>query len=112
MGTTQNRTKWPVSGGAVGFQPGWFPGHAQGMFYINLGYGTQPANMSNVMIGPLGFTGPTNDPYPNSSICMLQVPLPAGFTANIGDNATIQVVMLAQHGAALYSVSPEKSMGS
>ena len=102
--TSTNRTKWPVSGGGVGFQPGWFPGHSQGMFWINLGYDSQPQNMSNVMVGPIGFTGPTNDPYPNESVCWLQTPLPTGYHPNIGDNATIQVVMLAQHGAALYSV--------
>ena len=106
MGTTKNRTKWPLTGGGVGFQPGWFQGHAQGLFYINLGQGTNPANMSNTMLGPIGFTGPSNDPYTNSSICMLQVPMPANYpTPKVGDNATIQVVMLAQHGAALYSVS-------
>ena len=113
MGTGQNRTKWPVTGGAVGFQPGWFPGHAIGMFYINMGYGTQPANLSNVMLGPIGFTGPTNDPYPGASICMLQVPLPPNpnYTPRVGDNATIQVVMLAQHGASLYSVSGDRAAG-
>ncbi len=41
----------------------------------------------------------------NGSVCFPQVPLPANFTAEIGKNATIQIVEAAQHGAALYNVS-------
>ncbi|KAI4241066.1 MAG: hypothetical protein L6R42_011383 [Xanthoria sp. 1 TBL-2021] len=47
-------------------------------------------------------TGPTNVQY-DGSFCLPQVPLPANFTAKIGDNATIQIVETAQHGAALYN---------
>lgn len=103
MPTTQNRTKWPVSGGAVGVQPGWFQGHSSAFFYINLGLGTEPMNMSHPMVPVFQITGPTNDMY-NGSFCLPQVPLPANITVNVGDNATIQVVETAQHGAALYSV--------
>jgi hypothetical protein len=100
-----NRTKWPVTGGAVAFQPGWFSGHAATRLYINLGEGTNPPNMSLPMVPEVGMLGPTNDQYPDLEVCFPQVPLPAHYNAKIGDNATIQVIMLAQHGASLYSVS-------
>lgn len=103
MPLTQNRTKWPVKGGAVALQPGWFPGHATAFFYINLGEGTLPINMSLPMVPVFQMVGPTNLQF-NGSFCLPQVPLPAGFQAKVGDNATIQVVEAAQHGAALYSV--------
>lgn len=104
MPMSDNRTKWPVTGGAVGVQPGWFSGHSSALIYINLGEGTTPLNYSLVMQPMFGITGPTNQLY-NGSFCMPQVPLPANFTAVIGQNATIQVVEAAQHGAALYNVS-------
>lgn len=109
MGTSNNRTYWPTTGGAVSFQPGWFRGHLQAQLQINLGYGTDgpdggPPNMSNIMLKPFMLLGPSNNPYPGT-VCLPQVPLPAGATVKAGDKATIQVVELAQHGAALYSVS-------
>ena len=103
--TSSNRTKWPVHGGGVAFQPGWFKGHAQGVIYVNMGFGTSPPNMSNPMIPATGIIGPTDLAYPNQNVCFPQVPLPVNYTATIGQNATIQVILLAQHGAALYSVS-------
>ncbi|KAG6116274.1 hypothetical protein E4U13_002003 [Claviceps humidiphila] len=107
MGTTRNRTYWPTTGGAVAFQPGWFRGHSLAVIYINLGFGTNgpdngPENMSNPMVSPFTIQGPTNNPYPGT-ICLPQVPLPANASVKAGDLATIQVVELAQHGAALYS---------
>ena len=109
MKTTTNRTYWPTTGGAIAFQPGWFQGHAQAQIFINLGYGTDgpdagPMNMSNPMIPQFGIIGPSKNPYPGT-ICLPQVPLPVNATVKAGDNATIQVVELAVHGAALYSVS-------
>lgn len=103
MPTSTNRTKWPIRGGAISLQPGWFPGHSSGFLYMNMGFGTVPANMSNAMIKPFAFEGPSNLPYPGT-ICLPQVPLPAGHTVKVGDNATIQVVLAAQHGASLYNV--------
>lgn len=103
MPTTTNRTKWPVTGGAVGWQPGWFSGHKTALMYVNLGLGTEPLNMSHNMVPVFSIQGPSNDMYPGS-VCLLQVPLPANISVNVGDNATIQVVEIAQHGAALYSV--------
>ena len=99
-----NRTKWPVTGGAIGVQPGWFQGHFNALFYINLGDGTVPENYSLVMQPMFGIVGPTNTAY-NGSFCLPQVPLPVNYTAVIGNNATIQVIEAAQHGAALYNVS-------
>lgn len=104
---THNRTYWPTTGGTVAFQPGWFRGHFTALIYVNLGLGADgpdggPINMSNPMVHPFQITGPTNNPYPGT-VCLPQVPLPANTTVNPGDKATIQVVELAQHGAALYS---------
>ena len=104
MEMSTNRTKWPVGGGAVGLQPGWFSGHANALLYINLGDGTVPENYSLPMQTVFGIVGPANVEY-NGSICMPQVPLPANYTAVIGNNATIQIIEIAQHGAALYNVS-------
>ncbi|KAL8694701.1 MAG: hypothetical protein Q9218_000712 [Villophora microphyllina] len=102
MPISTNRTKWPVTGGAVGVQPGWFPGHSSAFFYINLGEGTVPLNYSLPMQQVFQITGPSNQQY-DGNFCLPQVPLPANFTAKIGDNATIQVIETAQHGAALYN---------
>ncbi|OAA55102.1 hypothetical protein ISF_08023 [Cordyceps fumosorosea ARSEF 2679] len=112
MGVTKNRTYWPIGGGTVAFQPGWFRGHSLAFVQINLGFGSDPSvnihggppNMSNPMIAPFQIIGPSNNPYPGT-VCLTQVPLPAGAKVKAGDEATIQVVETAQHGAALYSVS-------
>jgi hypothetical protein len=79
------------------------------MLYVNMGFGTDgpddgPNNMSNPMVSPFQLLGPTNSPYPGT-VCLPQVPLPRNTTVQPGDLATIQVVELAVHGAALYSVS-------
>lgn len=100
---TTNRTKWPLTGGAVAFEPGWFQGHLFGLIYVNLGEGTNPTNMSLPMVPPFQIHGPNNDAYPGLQVCLPQVPLPANYHNKIGDNATIQVILSAQHGAALYS---------
>ncbi|KAM7219346.1 hypothetical protein V8F06_005245 [Rhypophila decipiens] len=105
--TTTNRTYWPTTGGAIAFQPGWFQGHATAFIYVNLGFGTDgpdkgPKNMSFPMAPPFQLLGPSKNPYPGT-FCLPQVPLPANTTVKAGDNATIQLVELAIHGAALYS---------
>jgi hypothetical protein len=102
MPTSTNRTKWPIKGGAVSFQPGWFTGHGTAFIYLNMGFGTIPPNMSNVMVNGIQIIGPTKDPYPGT-FCFPQVPLPVNATVQVGDNATIQVIETAVHGAALYS---------
>jgi hypothetical protein len=100
----QNRTSWPVGGGALAFQPGLQAGHSKALVYVNLGLGTIPANYSQVMVPVFNIDGPTNTEY-QDSICLPRVPLPAGVAVKAGDNATIQIVEAAKHGAALYSVS-------
>ncbi|KAK2795215.1 hypothetical protein FQN52_006145 [Onygenales sp. PD_12] len=102
MPMSQNRTKWPIRGGAVSFQPGWFAGHQTALLYINLGIGNSPLNMSLPMVSPFQINGPTAKEYPGT-FCLPQIPLPKGLTVNVGDNATIQVVETAVHGAALYN---------
>jgi hypothetical protein len=107
MRTTTNRTLWPTTGGAIALQPGWFQGHATAFFYINLGFGTSgpdqgPPNMSFPMVPVFQIVGPSKNPYPGT-FCLPQVPLPANTTVNVGDNATIQVVEVAIHGASLFS---------
>lgn len=109
MAITQNRTNWPLKGGAIAIQPGWFQGHATAFFYINMGYqtegpGTDPLNMSNPMVPVFQIVGPSRDKY-DGTFCLPQVPLPANApNFKVGDNATIQVVETAVHGAALYNV--------
>ena len=103
MPTSTNRTKWPIGGGAVSIQPGWFPGHSMAQFYVNMGFGNEPLNYSHAMVSGFSITGPSNVQY-NGTFCLPQVPLPANYTPKVGDNATIQVIELAQHGAALYNV--------
>lgn len=109
MSVTKNRTYWPIGGGAIAFQPGWFQGHATAFLYVNMGFGTDgpdggPANMSLPIVPAFQILGPSKNPYPGT-MCLPQVPLPAGAQVKPGDNATIQVVELAVHGAALFSVS-------
>ncbi len=106
MPTSTNRTRWPITGGAISFEPGWDVGHPTAFFYINMGFGTIPPNMSNPMVPVFQVVGPTKVQYPGT-ICLTHVPLPANApnaSVKIGDNATIQVVETALHGAALYNV--------
>lgn len=88
-------------------QPGWFPGHKKALFYVNIGIiesGMQaPPNYSHPVVGPLEVTGPNNTQYPGQ-FCYPQVRMPANITLSVGQNITIQVIEIAQHGAALYSV--------
>ena len=105
MKVTTNRTYWPTTGGAVALQPGWFEGHSTALMYINLGEGTTPKNYSLPMQPVFEIVGPNNDPYPGLEMCLPQVSPPENLTVHDGDNATIQIVMNAKHGAALFSVS-------
>lgn len=102
MPMSTNRTKWPVKGGAIAWQPGWFQGHSSAFMYFNLGLGNNPINYSFVMQNGLNIVGPSKEPYPGT-FCLPQVPLPAGLNVSIGDNATIQVIETALHGGALYN---------
>lgn len=108
MPLTTNRTKWPVSGGAISVQPGWFPGHSKALIYVNIGIQEagqlNPPNMSHPIVPPFQITGPNNSYYPGQ-FCLPQTGMPANLSLQVGQNITIQVVETAQHGAALYSVS-------
>ncbi|RMX98362.1 hypothetical protein D0868_10130 [Hortaea werneckii] len=102
----ENRTKWPVSGGAISIQPGWFPGHSKALFYINIGIQEEgqlsPPNMSHPIVPPFQITGPNNSEY-GGQFCLPQTGMPANLSLEPGQNITIQVIETAQHGAALYS---------
>ncbi len=100
---SQNRTYWPISGGAVAFQPGWFAGHGTALMYVNLGLGENPQNYSMPMVPVFEIIGLSDNPYPGT-VCLPQVPLPAGVTPKNGDLASIQIVEAAKHGAGMFSV--------
>ena len=101
--TSTNRTKWPVNGGALALQPGWNANHPMAHMYVNIGWGTEPLNMSNSLVPLFQITAPTNEPY-NSSFCLPQIGMPANAAARVGDNATIQIIESTIHGASLYTV--------
>ncbi|KAL0636502.1 hypothetical protein Q9L58_004552 [Maublancomyces gigas] len=82
--------------------PGWNAGHPSAYFYVNMGYGSQPVSMTNIMLPVFQMTGPSKDPYPGS-FCLTDVPLPVNASLKAGDNATIQVIQVALHGASLYN---------
>lgn len=62
--------------------------------------------MSHNVVPAFSITGPDNVQY-DGTICLPQVPLPANNNFTVGDNLTIQVIELAQHGAAIYNASPQ-----
>lgn len=99
---TTNRTKWPIDGGALSIIPGWNAGHPTSFFYINMGYGTAPPNMTNIMVPVFQITAPSRDPFPGH-FCLPDLPLPRNATVKVGDNATVQVIQVALHGASLYN---------
>ncbi|KAK3319412.1 hypothetical protein B0H66DRAFT_458985, partial [Apodospora peruviana] len=102
IGVTTNRTYWPLTGGAVAVQPGWFHGHSSTTLFVNLGLGEAPYNHSFAMT-KFHVSGPPGDnPYPGTA-CLPSVPLPAGVTPKKGDLATIQVIELHNHGAGAYN---------
>jgi hypothetical protein len=102
-----NRTLWPYKGGAISIQPGWFQGHVKAFFYVNMGINgpndVAPPNMSHILVPPFQILGPTNNEYPGQ-FCLPQVPMPVNLTLGVGHNVTLQIVEVAQHGAALYNV--------
>lgn len=82
--------------------PGWNSGHPTAFFYVNMGFGNAPTNATHPMLPVFQIVGPSKDPYPGS-FCLPQVPLPVNSSVKVGDNATIQVIQVALHGAALYN---------
>ena len=108
MPMSTNRTKWPVNGGAVAFQPGWDVGNQKAFMYVNIGINepgqAAPPNYSHNAVPPFELTGPNNSYWPGS-FCVPQVGMPANLSLEVGTNITIQVVTATQYGSALYSVS-------
>ena len=109
LSLTRNRTYWPTTGGALAFQPGWFSGHATAYLYVNIGLDTDgpdggPMNFTNSLEKPWQLLGPSNGPYPGT-LCLPDVKVPSNLGIKAGDNATIQIVELATHGASLFAVS-------
>ncbi|KAL1838123.1 hypothetical protein VTJ49DRAFT_3002 [Mycothermus thermophilus] len=100
---TTNRTYWPLDGGAVAFQPGWFTGHLTALMYINIGLGDKPDNYS-WPVTKFYLRGPTNNPYPGS-VCLPKLDLPENIRNRVksGDRVTMQIIETMSHGAALYS---------
>ncbi|KAK3068296.1 hypothetical protein LTR53_014254 [Teratosphaeriaceae sp. CCFEE 6253] len=76
------------------------------MIYVNIGIqesgALAPPNMSHNVVPAFELTSPTNEQYPGSW-CIPQIGMPANVSLQVGQNITLQVVELAQHGAALYS---------
>ena len=107
MPQSDNRSFWPVDGGALSVQPGWFQGHSKALFYVNIGIiepgQLAPPNMSHVVVPPFQLLGPTNQEYAGQ-FCLPQVPMPVNTTLTVNQNITLQVIEVAQHGASLYSV--------
>lgn len=108
LSLSKNRTYWPTTGGTVAFQPGWFSGHATALLYINLGLDTDgpdggPTNYTTI-VDTWQLLGPSNGPYPGT-LCIPDIEVPENLGVKAGDEATIQVVELATHGASLFAVS-------
>ncbi|KAF5498013.1 Uncharacterized protein CGCS363_v008570 [Colletotrichum siamense] len=102
LNVTQNRTHWPLEGGAIALQPGYNNGHQSALMYVNIGLGEVPSNFTTVMVPMFHLTGPTNEAY-DGTVCLPHVPLPRSVEPKEGDLATIQVVQAARHGGALFS---------
>lgn len=108
LSLSKNRTYWPTTGGTVAFQPGWFSGHATALLYINLGLDKDgpdggPMNYTTI-VDTWQLLGPSNGPYPGT-LCIPEIEVPGDLGVKAGDEATIQVVELATHGASLFACS-------
>jgi hypothetical protein len=102
LGVTTNRTKWPIDGGGVIVIPGWNAGHPTSFWYVNMGFGNDPPNMTNIVLPVFQSTGPSANPFPGE-FCLPDLPLPKNTTVKPGDNATLQLIQVALHGADLYN---------
>lgn len=79
------------------------------MIHVNLGLDRLgpdggPLDMAYQLVTPFAIIGPSNGPYPGT-ICLPNISLAKSAKVQPGDKGTIQIVLSAQHGAALYSVS-------
>ncbi|KAI5807820.1 hypothetical protein DFH27DRAFT_284090 [Peziza echinospora] len=89
-----NRTKWPLDGGALVFQPS----HTHAQTYVNLGFGNEVSRLNVVLVAPFNQTG-------NGTFCFPKIRLPDSVRGNAteGVNATLQVIQLSSTGGALYN---------
>lgn len=92
--TDANRTKWPLTGGAIAFEPS----HPWAQTYVNLGLGAEIGRLNITLVEPFNQTS-------NGTFCFPHVTLPADLEVKEGDKATIQVIQLGESGSALYNVS-------
>jgi hypothetical protein len=104
---TQNRSYWPIGGGAVSIAPGVGSGFKTSYIYINIGIAlpgeAAPQNYSHALTPPIAVAGVNASTWPGQ-VCIPQTSMPTGMQYNIGDLATIQVVQVAATGEAVYSV--------
>ena len=89
-----NRTDWPVQGGSLSLNLH----HPWTYVFVNLGLGDNVTNF-NYTLTP-SFWNETG----NGTLCVPQLPLPAGVTPADGSKGSIQVVTLGASGSALYNV--------
>lgn len=61
-------------------------------------------NYSTPLWPPFEIEGPTDNPYPGT-VCLPQVDIPPSLGVEVGQNATIQIIEAAVHGAGMFSVS-------
>ena len=90
-----NRTDWPVQGGSLSLDLH----HPWTYVFVNLGLGDNVTNF-NYTLTP-SFWNETG----NGTLCVPQLPLPAGLAPADGSKGSIQVVTLGASGSALYNVS-------
>ncbi|TLD15569.1 uncharacterized protein PgNI_00600 [Pyricularia grisea] len=103
LAPTTNRSFYPLTGGAFAAQPGWFRGHSESLWYINLCVGEEPRNCSQPITSVFRIRGPAGDnPFPGT-FCIPHLPLPEGLGLKAGDKASIQAVQTHIHGAPAYS---------
>jgi hypothetical protein len=80
----------------------------KGFLQVNMGVGNTgpdggPLHMTVPLVPQFAMLGPSNSPFPGT-VCLSKVSLPDNAPVKAGDNATIQVILNAQHGAAIMSV--------
>lgn len=97
--SANNRTLWPLGGGALVFTPG----HDFAQTYVNLGLGNDVTRFNITLAAPFNQTG-------NGTFCFPGFTLPAGSGVQEGVNASIQVIQLSHNGGALYNVCPHHSV--
>ncbi|KAL0639655.1 hypothetical protein Q9L58_001222 [Maublancomyces gigas] len=90
--SANNRTLWPIDGGALVFSPG----HDFAQTYVNLGLGNEVTRFNITLAAPFNQTG-------NGTFCFPKFTLPKDSGAQEGTNASIQVIQLSHNGGALYN---------